>query len=259
MEKKITYTEISKHIMFPEIDIPTNYEETILNFILEYQEKLGIEKILRIVLRETYLPEKDLRLFALFFAKQIKHLLKDEKSINALDVGQKYVDGKASIEEVKTAAFDAMKAANDYPSRVVAHAVLASFGDVINAMPASYLSFRAAYVSVVSNTIISARKFREDFEHFIFFQLRQILIHYEYTDKEYNWNTAKEYDWNRAKKKRESLDEIVIRNSLSDVEIFATLIIALFILGFLISTVIEVNKKEIQHFNLKKCWKSAKN
>ena len=54
--------------------------------------------------------EKDLRLMAVAFARQVQHLMNDQRSINALDVAERYANGEANIEEL-TAAWVAAWAA----------------------------------------------------------------------------------------------------------------------------------------------------
>jgi len=47
--------------------------------------------------------DKDLRLMAVAFARQVQHLMKDQRSINALDVAERYANGEATVEELRTA------------------------------------------------------------------------------------------------------------------------------------------------------------
>ena len=54
--------------------------------------------------------DKDLRLMAVAFARQVQHLMNDQRSINALDVAERYANGEANIEEL-TAAWVAAWAA----------------------------------------------------------------------------------------------------------------------------------------------------
>ena len=55
-------------------------------------------------------PEKELRLFAVWCARQVQHLMKDKRSLDALDVAERFALGKASVEELR-AAWDAARAA----------------------------------------------------------------------------------------------------------------------------------------------------
>jgi len=53
-------------------------------------------------------PEKELRLFAVWCARQVQHLMKDKRSLDALDVAERFALGKASVEELR-AAWDAAR------------------------------------------------------------------------------------------------------------------------------------------------------
>ena len=55
--------------------------------------------------------ERDSRLFAVWCARQVQHLMKDERSIHSLDVAEKHADGNATDEEL-TAAWAAARAAD---------------------------------------------------------------------------------------------------------------------------------------------------
>jgi len=59
------------------------------------------------------LPEQNRmwRLFAVWCARQIQHLMTDERSINALDVAERFANGEASQEELAAAAAAAVYAA----------------------------------------------------------------------------------------------------------------------------------------------------
>ena len=54
--------------------------------------------------------DRDLRLFAVWCARQVQHLMNDERSINALDVSERFANGQASESE-RDAAVDAARAA----------------------------------------------------------------------------------------------------------------------------------------------------
>ena len=57
---------------------------------------------------------KEWRLFAVWCARQVQHLMTDERSINAIDVAERYANGLASLEELEAAfaaAWDAAWAA----------------------------------------------------------------------------------------------------------------------------------------------------
>ena len=58
-------------------------------------------------------PEKELRLFAVWCARQVQHLMKDKRSLDALDVAERFALGKASVEELRAAGAAALGAARD--------------------------------------------------------------------------------------------------------------------------------------------------
>lgn len=47
--------------------------------------------------------DKEIRLYAVWCARQIQHLMTDVRSTNALDVAEKYANGEATDSEVKSA------------------------------------------------------------------------------------------------------------------------------------------------------------
>ena len=50
---------------------------------------------------------KDISLMAVAFARQVQHLMKDQRSINALDVAERYANGEATVDELRAAADEA--------------------------------------------------------------------------------------------------------------------------------------------------------
>ena len=54
--------------------------------------------------------DKEIRLYAVWCAQQVQHLMKDPRSIDALDVAERFANGTASNEEL-AAAWDAAGAA----------------------------------------------------------------------------------------------------------------------------------------------------
>jgi hypothetical protein len=62
------------------------------------------------VLHTDLCSEKLMRLFAVWCARQVQHLMKDPRSINALDVAERFANGQATEQE-RAAAQDAARAA----------------------------------------------------------------------------------------------------------------------------------------------------
>ena len=56
--------------------------------------------------------DKEIRLFAVWCARQVQHLMKDPRSINALDVAERFANGDATKEELEAAFAEAWAAAN---------------------------------------------------------------------------------------------------------------------------------------------------
>jgi len=93
--------------------------------------------------------EKEWRLFAVWCGRRFQHLMKDERSVKALDVAERYVHGHATIEELRAAkdaareaaesATDAAEAATDAAREAMDDALIASYAWYI----ASYLWYIA--------------------------------------------------------------------------------------------------------------------
>ena len=69
--------------------------------------------------------EKEWRLFAVFCARQVQHLITDERSISSLDIAEKYTNGEATKDELNAAmdaAWDASSAASSAAARDAASA-----------------------------------------------------------------------------------------------------------------------------------------
>ena len=67
-----------------------------------------------VLMRTDFVSEKLLRLFAVWCARQVQHLMKDERSLKALDVAEAFANGAASQEELDaawTAAWTAARVA----------------------------------------------------------------------------------------------------------------------------------------------------
>ncbi|HVL77610.1 MAG TPA: hypothetical protein VM406_16470 [Noviherbaspirillum sp.] len=60
--------------------------------------------------------DREIRLYAVWCARQVQHLMQDQRSLNALDVAERHANGQASVEELVAAgaaAWDAGAAAWD--------------------------------------------------------------------------------------------------------------------------------------------------
>ena len=116
MKRKITYKDLvlmNSYCRPEEIGIKSNYSATIPKFIREYRDKIkNIEDIISLLCRKDYMTERDIRLFAVWCAREALKLVDnpDPRSINVCNVAEKYAKGKATKEELDTAA-DAVDAA----------------------------------------------------------------------------------------------------------------------------------------------------
>lgn len=74
--------------------------------------------------------DREKRLFAVFCAKQVKHLMKDERSLNAVEVAERYANGLATKEELEYARYDALAALRENFHSVDIIACRAAFASV---------------------------------------------------------------------------------------------------------------------------------
>lgn len=101
--KTITTEEINSwNPCYPAEDrLPADWQGTVLD-ILDYQEIPPQDK-LWVVCRDELLSPKLLRLFAVWCARQVQHLMKDQRSIAAIDVAERFANGLATKEELAAA------------------------------------------------------------------------------------------------------------------------------------------------------------
>src|SRR5271165_4559279 len=65
-----------------------------------------------VVLRLDFVSERTMRLFAVWCARQVQHLMTDKRSIDALDVSQRFAMGEATQQELAAARGAALAAAD---------------------------------------------------------------------------------------------------------------------------------------------------
>ncbi len=85
----------------PSKHLPEDWSGTAID-LLKIESVPAADK-LWVVCREELISAKQLRLFAVWCAKQVQHLITDERSIRALEVAERFANGKASLEELNTA------------------------------------------------------------------------------------------------------------------------------------------------------------
>jgi hypothetical protein len=88
-----------------------NEELTIRDWVQKYRDVVPIKDILRLLLREEFLSEKNLILFAVWCAREALKLIEnpDERIVEACNVTEKFANGEATQEEL----FATRAAAND--------------------------------------------------------------------------------------------------------------------------------------------------
>ena len=80
----------------------------------EVWEKAKPAWLVWVATRPSVLADKKLRLFAVFCARQVQHLMTDPRSIEAINVAEKYTQDRASDDELAAARSAADVAA--YPA-----------------------------------------------------------------------------------------------------------------------------------------------
>jgi hypothetical protein len=79
--------------------------------MIDAWNKLPPEWLVWVATRPGVLTDKELRLFAVFCVRSVEHLLTDQRSKNAIEVAERFVNGDATDEELAAAWSDARDAA----------------------------------------------------------------------------------------------------------------------------------------------------
>jgi len=88
------------------IGMPTDYSDTLLNFVKEYRHKVkDLQDINWVACK--FLDKDTRNYYTWWCVNDVRHLMQDERSITAVDILKLYIDGKATIEELKVAADNA--------------------------------------------------------------------------------------------------------------------------------------------------------
>ena len=136
----------------------------------EVWEKAKPEWLIWVATRPSVLTGKELRLFAVFCARQVQHLMTDPRSIEATNVAEKYTQGKASDDDLSTAyaaaraADAAARAAADAAARAANADAAADAADAAaNADAAAWAASYAAYAAArAANADAAARAANAD-------------------------------------------------------------------------------------------------
>ena len=103
------------------------------------------------------MSSKDLRLFAVWCVRQIEYLLDDERSINALNIAEKFANGNAVFQELYRARDLAWSAWGECHTFNAAHAARAAAALTLwfpDAVPC---------VSVVVDYVVNATEFNNSY------------------------------------------------------------------------------------------------
>jgi len=122
-----------------------------LSFILQSNDYYDALWALRTV--DGY--EKEIRLFAVFCARQVQHLMTDERSINAIDVAERFANGEATESDLAAARESAMAAA--MVSAMEAAMAAAMESAMAAAMEAAWFSMVAAMEAAMAAAMAAAR------------------------------------------------------------------------------------------------------
>lgn len=125
----------------------------------EVWEKAKPNWLVWVATRPSVLTDKELRLFAVFCARQVQHLMTDPRSIEAIDVAEKYAQGKASNDELSTAdaaARAAARAATDAAAWAADAAALAAYAADAAARAAARAEDAASYAAYAAYAAVRA-------------------------------------------------------------------------------------------------------
>jgi hypothetical protein len=110
-----------------------NEELPLKEWVEKYRKVIPAEDILWLLLRKEFLSEKDLRLFAVWCAREALKLVEnpDGRIVNACNVAERYANGQATKEDLLAARKAAVRATNtDYS--FVYHVYYAAYYSVVN-------------------------------------------------------------------------------------------------------------------------------
>ena len=126
---------------------------TILDWLNKYRGIVPDKDITWLLCHEEFLSEKDLRLFAVWCAREVLKLVDnpDSRSIEACNVAERYANGAATDMQLKAAADDAADADDSYAADAAIY-VADYYADVAAFYAADAAAYFAAnyYADVVA-------------------------------------------------------------------------------------------------------------
>jgi hypothetical protein len=152
-----------------------NEELPIKDWVQKYRKVVPAKDIIWLLLRKKFMSEKDLRLFAVWCAREALRLVEDpdHRSIEACDVAERYANGEAVTQEELLAArnaalnvvIDTVSIADAhnvayYAAHAAVYASNAAISDDNVAVHTSHgadYAYEAAYVSDRANTYYVAQ------------------------------------------------------------------------------------------------------
>lgn len=125
--------------------IPDGETLTVQEWVEKYRSVVPPQDIVWLLCRNHFLPDRDLRLFAVWCAREALGLLDspDPRSVAACDVAERYANGEASLEELG-AARDAAYSARDAAYAVATDASAYAPADAAAYATAAYYAATAA-------------------------------------------------------------------------------------------------------------------
>jgi hypothetical protein len=110
--KTLTWADFAEHKpCYNPAEKYGEWEGTILD-LMQHPDIPAKDKVWAFT-REGIVDDKTLRLFAVACARRVQNLMQDKRSINALDVAERYANGKATEDELAAASDAAWAAASD--------------------------------------------------------------------------------------------------------------------------------------------------
>ena len=100
--------------------------------------------------------DRDMRLFAVWCARQVEHLMPDERSRAALNVAERFANGCATVEELDAAARAAYAAYAAYAAADAAYAAYAARAAYAAAAAHVARAARAAYAAYAAHAAYAA-------------------------------------------------------------------------------------------------------
>jgi hypothetical protein len=127
-----------------------NEELTVRQWVKKYRNIVPTKDIIWLLVREEFLSEKDLILFAVWCAREALKLVEnpDKRSVEACNVAEKYANGEATQEELLAARVAAYPAVDIDAYTVAYAAYYAAYYAASTASAAAYFAARvSAYAS----------------------------------------------------------------------------------------------------------------